>query len=203
MTDLDKAVEDFRTFCGEEDKWTLAKEANGVKVHMRTVEGSSLSVARGIVQVKAPIQKCFDLAMDASKRTSWDKVTKESHKIRDTEDGHSIFYMQSVSKWPASARDFIIDLYIKRFDDGSIIAYGKSPETEEEPPKKDVVRGKCISSGYMFVPNADDTLTTITFVMQLDMCGWIPAGIVNMVMVDEPLCLAQFRDLVEKEAAQK
>jgi len=35
------------------------------------------------------------------------------------------------------------------------------------------------------------------------MGGWLPSSIVNMVMVDEPMCLAQFRDMVEKEAAQK
>jgi len=198
MSDIDAAIEAFRTFCGEEDKWKPAKEQDGVKVHTRTVEGSSLSVARGIVTVKAPLQKCLDFAMDASKRTSWDKVIKESHKVRDTEDGHQIFYMLSVAKFPASPRDFLIDLYTKRYDDKSVIIWGKCPEKEEVEPVKGVVRGKCISSGYIFVPNEDDTSTTITFVMQLDMGGWIPASIVNMVMVDEPLCLAQFRNLVEK-----
>lgn len=200
MTDLDTTLEEFRKFCGEEDKWKPAKEADGVKVHTRTVEGSSLSIARGIVTVKAPIQQCFDFAMDPSKRTSWDKVIKESHKVRDGEDGHFIVYMQSIPKWPASARDFVIDLVVKRYEDRSIVIWGKSPETEEVPPVKGVVRGKCCNSGYIFVPNADDTETTITFVMQLDMCGYIPAAIVNMAMVDEPLCLAQFRAKVEELA---
>jgi len=161
-----------------------------------------LSIARGIVTVKASLQKCLDLAMAAEKRSSWDKIIKESRKVRETEDGHIICYMQSVAKFPASARDFLIDLYVKRFDDGSVVAYGKQPEKEEVEPVKGVVRGKCISTGYIFVPNADDTATTITFVMQLDMCGWLPASIVNAVMVDEPLCLAQFRNVVEKEAAE-
>jgi len=202
MSDLDAAIDAFRTFCNEEDKWKLAKEQDGVKVHTRTVEGSSLSIARGVVTVKASLQKCLDLAMAAEKRASWDKIIKEARKVRDTDDGHVIFYLQSVAKWPASARDFLIDLYIKRFDDHSVVAYGKCPEKEEVEPVKGVVRGKCISSGYIFVPNADDTATTITYVMQLDMGGWLPASIVNMVMVDEPLCLTQFRNILEKEAAE-
>jgi len=199
MADNDAAIEEFRKFCAEEDQWKLAKEANGVKVHTRSVEGSSVNISRGIVTVKAPVEKCFEFAMDASRRTSWDKVVKESHKIRDGENGHQIVYMQSTAKWPASARDFVIDLTVKRLDDKTIIVWGKSPDTEEEPVPKGIVRGKCISSGYIFAPNADDTETTITYTMQLDMCGSVPNFLVNMYMVDEPLCLANFRDIVEKE----
>jgi len=203
MSDMDAAIDAFRTFCMEEDKWKPAKEQNGVKVHTRTVEGSSLSIARGIVTIKAPVEKCFEYAMDATKRTEWDKLIKECRKVRDADNGHGIFYMQSVAKWPASARDFIIDLYSKHFDDRSIVSLGKCPEAEEVPPVKGVVRGKCINSGYIFVPNEDNTATTLTFVMQLDMGGWLPASVVNMVMVDEPLCLVNFRDKVEAAAAAK
>jgi len=199
MSDIDTAINDFRTFCGEEDKWTFAKEQNGVKVHTRTVPGCSLNIARGVVKVNATVQQCYDYAMDAPKRPEWDKFIKESRKVRETEDGHVIVYLQSITKFPASARDFNIDLVTKRFDDGSVVVFGKMPETEDVPPVKGVVRGKCINSGYIFVPNEDNT-TTLTFVMQLDMGGWLPTSIVNMVMVDEPLCLISFRDKVEELA---
>jgi len=200
MSDFDTVVEQFRTFCTEEGPWKPAKEADGVKVHTRTIEGSALNVSRGIVTIKAPVEKCFELAMNAEKRTTWDKVTKESRLLKKIDDTHFLTYMQSMAKWPASARDFIIELAVKRFEDKSIVVYGKTPDSDDTPVPKGVVRGKCISSGYIFVPNADDTETTVTFVMQLDMCGSVPNFIVNMVMVDEPLCLAQFRALVEAEA---
>ena len=158
-------IDAFRTFCGEEDQWKPSKEADGVKVFSRTVEGSSLNVARGIVTVKATVDQCFEYAMDASVRTSWDKMMKEARIVRTTDDGHTIAYMQSIPKWPASARDFVIDLYHKRFDDGTIVVLGKTPEAEEVPPVNGVVRGKAINSGYMFAPNADGT-TTVTYIMQ-------------------------------------
>jgi len=197
-SELDAAVDAFRTFCGEEDKWKFSKEQYEVKVSSRVVEGSSLTVARGVATIKASKQKCFDFIMDPSTRTEWDKMMKEVRKVRETEDGHFIYYMQSVPKWPVSARDFVIDLYVRRYDDGTIVAFGREPEKEEVAPVSGVVRGKCINSGYMFVPNADDTATTVTFVMQLDLGGWIPSGVVNMVMVEEPLCLGRAKKLIEE-----
>jgi len=196
--DLDKACADFRHFTlEEEDKWKPIKEANGVKVHSRPSEGSSLNISRGVVKVKAPLQKCLDLAMDPDRRTTWDNVCKESRKISEPGENRVLVYMQSQAKWPAAARDFIIDMYVKKYEDGSVVAYGKSPEKDDVPQVKNIVRGKCMNSGYIFVPNADDTETTVTFVMQLDLCGSIPNFLVNMAMVDEPLCLARFRDAVE------
>jgi len=200
MSDLDAAIDKFRVFCTEEGPWKLAKEENGVKVHTRSIEGQSLNVSRGIVTVKAPVEKCLELAMDTTKRVSWDKVVKECRKIRDTDDGHHIIYMQSTSKWPASPRDFIIDLFVKHFDDKSVVIYGKSPEHDDTPVPKGVVRGKCISSGYIFVPNADNTETNITYIMQLDLCGSVPNFLVNMYMVDGPLSFIEFRKIVEAEA---
>jgi len=100
-----------------------------------------------------------------------------------------------------ASRDFIIDLFVKRFDDGSIVILGKTPEKEEVPPVDGTVRGKAINSGYMFIPNGDGS-TTVTYIMQLEMGGWLPNSVVNMAMVDEPLCLRNYRDKVEAKYKQ-
>jgi len=201
MSDQDKAFDDFRTFCGEEDKWTLSKEKDGVKVSSRTVEGCSLNIARGVLTVKATVDQCYECMMDSSTRCDWDKMIKEARLVRKVDDNHFVFYMMSVAKWPAASRDFIIDLHVKRYDDGTIVCLGKSPEAEEVPCPKGVVRGKAINSGYIFAPGTDGT-TNLTYVMQLDMGGWLPTSVVNMAMTEEPLYLAGFRESTEKKYKQ-
>ena len=98
MSEQDKAVDEFRTFCTEEDKWKPVKEQYNVKVSSRTVEGCSLNIARGVVTVKASVQECFDYMMKADERHVWDKMIKEADPDDDGQINYHEFDLAMTSK---------------------------------------------------------------------------------------------------------
>jgi hypothetical protein len=65
------------------------------------------------------------------------------------------------------------------------------------PPVKAFVRGKCLFSGTQFI-KLSETQTKVIYVGQLDLGGWVPAFIGNIINVKQPMCIAKMREYAAK-----
>lgn len=203
--------EAFRKFAVEEEgEWTPATEKNGVKVTRRVLKDSPLKVSRGVMEMAVPVAFVRKMIERMEERPKWDKLIAECKSLRVVDADHLFAYMKSVVPGMfISARDFVLDVRAKSYDDGSQVILASSPATEAEslkeaPLPKGVVRGRATNSGYVLTPVAGDpSRTQVVYVIQLDLAGSLPTAIVNASLSDEPLCLANFRDLAEKTFAEE
>ena len=203
--------EDFRKFAVEEEaEWKAATEKKGVAVARRVLADSPLKVSRGTTVVAAPVAFVRKMVERAELRPKWDNLIAECKVLRTENADHMVAYMRSVSPGMfISARDFVLDVRAKAYDDGSQVILASSPATEEEsakeaPVPKGVVRGRATNSGYVLTPvDGDAARTRVVYVIQLDLAGSLPTALVNSALADEPLCLAEFRDLIEKTFAEE
>ena len=188
----------------EEDQWAPVTEEHDVKVTTRTVPGNPLRVARGVAVMKATKQAVVDVAFDPEARTKWDSLTVEARKVREIDADHFVFYMKSPSKGMVWARDFSAEA--RRFvdDDGAVVIMFASQEKGKEDCEatKSCVRGKINNCAYVIQEEAGSTaeapLTRITYILNLDLAGWIPTSLVNTVLSEGPINLYKFRKLVEE-----
>ena len=174
----------------------------GVAVDGKSAEGSALRIARGKTVAKCGMDAVVQLIEDASRRCEWDNMTVKTTVPRVIDDHCRIVYMQSIAQFPASARDFCTEVRSKMMDDGVTFAQicnSQEPGQEEIAAAKGFVRGQTLNSGFI-LKKLGDAETEITYIMCLDLCGWLPTALVNKVMADGPLALAKLRDIAEKDA---
>jgi len=85
-------------------------------------------------------------------------------------------------------------------DDGSVVSAVRSIKRDDLPDKDGLVRGYLSPTGFVVKPIDNDENGTprceITYLIQIDPCGWIPAWVVNLVNADQPNCINKLGDIV-------
>lgn len=202
--------EEFRKFAVEEEaEWKAATDKKGVAVARRVLPDSPLKVSRGTAVIAAPVAFVRKMIERVELRPKWDNLIAECKILRSENADHMLVYMRSVSPGMfISPRDFVLDVRAKSYDDGSQVILASSPSdeeaTKEAPVPKGVVRGRATNSGYVLTPvDGDPSRTRVVYAIQLDLAGSLPTALVNSALADEPLCLAEFRDLTEKTLAEE
>jgi len=102
---------------------------------------------------------------------------------------------------PLKARDFIFKAISFQINTRQIITIGYSIGEDHEyyvKPSQKYVRGEIGIAGYLFTANEDLTRTTFTYMIQVDVAGWIPKWITNLVSSDQATNVARVRDALEK-----
>lgn len=102
-----------------QDGWSLAKDAEGIKVYVRNVEGSPLREFRGEVRLKAAADDVVKVLRDANAFRQWmpDVAASELLKATDTEQYH---YLDNSAPWPVSNRDGVYHFTYEKAGDGAI-----------------------------------------------------------------------------------
>jgi hypothetical protein len=192
--------EQFVALCKQEvgtNGWTATTEKHGVVVSTMTAQGSALCVSRGVAVVAAPAARVRELAMDAPRRMEWDTLMASCSVLRTVSPNELVVSMISVAKWPVAARDFVARIVVRDDATGGAVVVGKSTKAldAEFPVTKGCVRGSVLNSGFLVEPLSAGSCR-VTYVVSLDLCGWVPTSIVNKVMQEEPLALIGFRKLL-------
>ena len=87
---------------------------------------------------------------------------------------------------PVAARDAVVMTTWTEVDDGSILITTLSVPTVWHPPPKSFVRAFVSSSGAIIKPlNKDEC--EITFLTHCDVGGYVPAALLNMIIVNTPV----------------
>ena len=125
------------------------------------------------------------------KRKNWDTNQYVDHtgvlwEIRAESDPAGLIVVsrnavKSAAGGLISARDFVDAASCRRLEDGSILQGGCSIDFEECPPEKQFVRGNLYPSGFIAKPAGNGT--SLIYVVQSDIKGWIPKSVVESAMV--------------------
>ena len=70
------------------------------------------------------------------------------------------------------------------------------------PPQKGFTRAKCFFSGTM-MQKVSETQTRMYYVAQVDLAGWVPSFVANIVNEGQPLSIARLRDFAMSEEKAK
>eukprot|EP00817_Percolomonadidae_sp_ATCC50343_P003145 CAMPEP_0117423626 /NCGR_PEP_ID=MMETSP0758-20121206/4198_1 /TAXON_ID=63605 /ORGANISM="Percolomonas cosmopolitus, Strain AE-1 (ATCC 50343)" /LENGTH=255 /DNA_ID=CAMNT_0005206899 /DNA_START=20 /DNA_END=787 /DNA_ORIENTATION=+ len=86
-----------------------------------------------------------------------------------------------------TGRDFVVVIGFEELDNGICLAPMTSVEHEGLPPT-DLVRGNITNHGSIFIPDKDKKGCTVINVNHIDMNGWIPASVMNLITNNIDVC---------------
>ncbi|KDP89005.1 START domain-containing protein [Cupriavidus basilensis] len=165
-----------------QDNWSLAKDAEGIKVYLRNVEGSPLREFRGEVQLNNTPEQVAGVLRDADAFRKWmpDVAASELLKATDTEQFH---YLDNKAPWPVSNRDGVYRFSYSRAGDGAITIRVEAVP-RYLPPRDGKVRVPQANGQWKLVPNAEGV--SVTYQMHASPGGAIPDWLANQTVVDTP-----------------
>lgn len=165
-----------------QEDWSLAKDAEGIRIYVRNVEGSPLREFRGETQLKATPDDVVKVLRDADAFRKWmpDVAASELLKVTDTEQFH---YLDNKAPWPVSNRDGVYHFtYVKAGDGTVIIRVEAVPDYA--PLREGKVRIPQANGQWKLVPSAEGV--NVTYHMHASPGGSIPSWLANQTVVDTP-----------------
>lgn len=185
-----------------EPGWTLAKDADGIKVYTRIVADSPLREFKGEVDIATTPERIVNVLKDANSFKKWmpNVVTSRLLKSSETDQYH---YLENAVPWPLANRDGVYRFTYSYSDEAGILT--ATVRVIALPDYLPIQEGKIRipkSDGYWkIIPTASGA--KVIWQIHADPGGAIPNWLVNSTVVDTPFnTLKGLRNAVQLETPQ-
>ncbi len=180
----------------EDPSWQFRFKKDDISVYTRRLPSTLIEFKSDVV-VFAPIDQVIAFYEDEKKTPQWYYQCTYMELIKDEGPLEKIFYFVMRPPWPVSERDAVFRR-IKSVDPSTgVVTYNLRALPEAFPRQKGKVRIPYLELVWRFTP-LEQGRTGIYFQQHGEAGGYIPAFIVNALVIDTPLnSLKKFRELVE------
>ena len=177
--------------------WEFAKEKNGIKIYTKKTPGSSIRCFKGIMDVKAPIEKVNNLIGNVKNLDWWDKNVKEIKVLYYEKEKKSQYYLVYDAPWPVTDRDLCVESIITTDPVTGARTVSAKPLLNVVPERDDCVRIKNYWQTWTIEPHNNGTVHLV-LEGYVDPGGAVPDWVYNMVITGTPLrVMSGIRDRVE------
>ena len=183
--------------CAYAEDWKLAKDENGIKVYLSRPVGSDYQSFRGVAPIKADIPTLSRLQENLTIACKWLYACADMRLLKV--DGDKTFvYLTTDLPSPASVRDMVLQVQTELLDNGTVIRH-LSAIRGMEPEVEGVIRVNELRGEWIMVPKGERE-TEVTYQMQADPAGAIPAWLANRFVIDAPMVtLKTLRAVAERQ----
>jgi hypothetical protein len=170
-----------------QDDWKLVADEDGVEVSELEVEGRSMPIFRGVVDMDGGLYEVLAVIHDADNHTEWMANCKDARLLRSESKTVSYVYNLTNAPWPVSDRDVIVRTEIVVVDPNrEVHAFFRSTGNDLMDPVKGVVRMEHLEGHYkLWALDADHT--RVEYQADADPGGRIPTWLVRSTTRDTPL----------------
>ena len=177
-----------------QNEWQLRKDASGISVYSRQVQGSDYQEFKAITELPSQVDSALALLNDTAACSQWVYRCVESRIITPLNNLEGIYYQVSKLPFPAKARELILHVLVHQEPSGGIRVTMRSRPEVLAPTR--LVRIQHAYGTYLLEP-LSNTTSRLTWQQYIDPAGKLPAWIVNKMLVDLPFnSLQNFRQLV-------
>ena len=165
-------------------EWKQIRQKEGITVFTRSNPGMNFKEFKSSVIVKGTLDQFLSVLYDIEGLSSWGYNVKSASLISREADTVQVYYTEAKAPFPYKNRDGV---YLNNFKwnakERTLIVEIKMPE-DLIPEKDNLIRME--GYGSWVVRDLDDGKLEITFQMQMDPGGNIPAWMANMFAGDTP-----------------
>ncbi|MGE8407528.1 MAG: START domain-containing protein [Pseudomonas sp.] len=180
-----------------EEPWHLAQDEDGIQVYLRTAPGSTYQSFRGITTIKADVRTLSDLQENLHVACKWLYACADMRLLK-IEDDSTWVYLTTSLPWPATTRDMVLKVQSERNDDGSLIRH-LSAVPGMVPRESGQIRVTRLQGLWKMVPKGERE-TEVTYELQAEPAGDIPAWLANRFVIDAPtISLRTLRAVAERQ----
>ncbi len=165
--------------------WSLAKEADGIRVYTRSVPGSGLKAFRGEVTLTgASLKAVLNTILDVEQFPKLSPRTASARLVKAVSDREHYIYAVTDAPWPVRDRDGIYHFRAEDTADGAVIVRMEA-RPDFLPHESGLVRIPR-SEGFWQLQRRPDGRLRILYQNHTDPGGSIPAWLANSSVVNIP-----------------
>lgn len=180
-----------------EGSWELRKEKNGIRVFTRTNEKSSFDLLKAECFMPYRLTQVLSLITDVENHPRWVYNATETRPIKVTSALDFYYYGVTDAPWPASDRDLIFHVTASQNPNTKIIEIDVHCVPDMLPEVEGKVRVPRSHSTWTLKPAEKGVW--VTYTLDIDPGGSLPAWLVNMATVDGPYLSFEAMKKVLKE----
>lgn len=165
--------------------WELQKDANGVQVYTRSIEGWDINEYKATGKIKTTLAKAVEAYRCGSCRSQWaSKRTSEVKNLKEITKDKIYTYSYADAPWPVSDRDNVVLVEYSYPKSGTVVAR-ITAVPDYIPRKSGVVRVERIQGSWTFEDLRNGYVQVTTQVVA-DPGGSVPTWLVNSNIVNGP-----------------
>jgi len=191
------------SFCTINDDWQLKKVDQGISVYTRNPENSAFKELKAVAYIKTSISSIVALLYDFDDYPEWVYKCGKSSTLKIINENEFIHYQTVLAPWPVDNRDFVIHIKREQNKITKVVTIRSYAIGNYIPAFPGYVRIMNFNASWVITPQKDGTVE-IVYQLLVDPAGYVPAWIVNMVILDGPFdTMNNLKDWVFKEKYQK
>jgi hypothetical protein len=166
--------------------WKFAKEEDGIKVYSKTVPESKVKALKVECIINSGAAQLVALLMDVKAAERWVSHTKSCSLIRKVSAAELYYYSEVSLPWPLENRDFVAHVKVSQDPVTKVITVNAPAIPGVIAAKKGIVRVNQ-SKGFWVITPLDKGTVKVSYTLQVDPGGIIPAWAVNSLSSQGPL----------------
>ena len=173
----------------------LRKDEDSIKVYTCAAENLKFKTIKAAFTVNTELSRLAAFVLDVENYVHWQYNTIQVRTIEKVNDHEVIYYTEIAAPWPVSNRDMITRISIVQDPGTKIVTITTKSVPGLIPPKENLVRVPMSLGIWTVVPISSSHLE-VSYLMQIDPGGSVPAWLINMVSAQAPY--ESFKNLKEK-----
>ena len=166
------------------DDWHLAYDREGIRVYLKDAGDSPYQQFRGVSTMKASLRTLTDLQDNLRVACKWLYACADMRLLK-VEGDSTWVYLTTALPWPATTRDIVLQVRTERLDDGTLLRHLRAvPGMVQRVPGQ--IRVRQLEGEWRMVPKGE-RLTEVTYQLQAEPAGDIPAWLANRFVIDAPV----------------
>lgn len=168
-------------------------EKDGIKVYAKAVPESKVKALKVECVINASAAQLVALLLDVKAAERWVSHTKSCTLLKKVSDAELYYYSEVDLPWPLENRDFVAHVKVSQ-DPGTKVVTVNAPAIPGViAPKKGIIRISQ-SKGLWYITPLDKGKVKVSYSLQVDPGGIIPAWAVNALAAQGPL--ESFRNMI-------
>ena len=161
--------------------WKLVMDKDGIRAYARMIPGTNVQETRAVMTVDATLATVNAVMRDFAGYPEWFPYYKKAELAEERSKYDLDVYLVLGLPWPARERDMVMNckaVYDLKAARG--VVYLKAVENAKFPPNSKDIRIKNFTGSYVFEYISRDK-TGVVFTFNMDMGGWIPTSVLNIM----------------------
>ncbi|MCG8670617.1 MAG: START domain-containing protein [Pseudomonadales bacterium] len=182
--------------------WKLRKDKKGIQIFTREVKGSDFHSFKGIITLDTNLSTLMAVHTDVAYVKEWMKDCDESEMLSELTPTGYTAYFKTNSPWPVKDRDYALQYTIEQDKADLAVKLSFRSAVGLVPKADDCVRITELEGFWKMEPLGKQQVK-VTYQVEADPSGNIPAWLANNFVVDQPYeSLQRLRNRVTMEKYQ-
>jgi ribosome-associated toxin RatA of RatAB toxin-antitoxin module len=169
-----------------QENWKLSVDKGDIKIYTRPMLNSKINAIKVEFSIPVSSGQLVSLIMDVEHSDQWLYHCKSSRVIKAVSQNELYSYTEVSVPWPVKNRDFVSHLVLQQNPKTKVITIDGPAVNRMVPEKNDIIRIKHSSSKWTILPITAKSIK-VTYELEVDPEGSIPAWLVNLFAIQGPL----------------